>query len=528
VATSAADLLIRRLKEYGVRVIFGYPGGQTTPIYDALAREPAIRHVLARDEQAATFMADGYARATGKPGVALAVCGPGVLNAATPLLTAFSDSIPLLLISGQVPSRDPRSGYYHENNQLAACGTFTKECVRVEQPDQLLGELDRVWGTLTEGRPGPILFEALGAVLRAPLTQTPPLLPTNIMPRFPAVRDVEALARLVAGWRKPLILAGGGVVSAGAGRVLADVAERLGAPVFHTLMGKSALSYDHPLAAGLPWRRGTSDATDMGPLMSPLFADADGLLAIGCRFSQVATGTWALKPPASLAQIDVDAGEFGRHYPATLGVHADARLTLEALLERLPEKKRPSWAAADAKREPWKLAGMDLCAAMRRALPRDAIAVADVTQLAYRMLVEFPVYEPRTFLHPAGAVSMGFGIPAALGAKVAFPQRTVIAVAGDGCFQMCGMELATAVQEKLPIIVVVVNDGSLTLIKAIQARRYENRFLGVDILNPDFGLFARAFGVRHWLADTEATFETAVREAVGNGETALVELRLQV
>src|SRR5438105_7246336 len=130
--STGADILVRRLRDLGVSHIFGYPGGQITPIYDALYRAGAIRHVLARDEQAATFMADGYARATGRPGVALAVCGPGVLNAATPLLTAFSDSIPLLLISGQVPSRDPRSGYYHENNQLAACGTFTKECVRVE------------------------------------------------------------------------------------------------------------------------------------------------------------------------------------------------------------------------------------------------------------------------------------------------------------------------------------------------------------------------------------------------------------
>jgi thiamine pyrophosphate-dependent acetolactate synthase large subunit-like protein len=164
---------------------------------------------------------------------------------------------------------------------------------------------------------------------------------------------------------------------------------------------------------------------------------------------------------------------------------------------------------------------------LRRALPRDAVVVADITRLSYILLAEFPVYEPRTFLHPAGFVPMGYGLPAALGARAALPGRTVVAVVGDGCFLMCGMELATAVQEKLPIVVVLVNDGSLTLIKAIQQRRYEGRFLGVDLANPDFQLFARAFGVRSWQVDTDAAFEAALGEAVGLAEPALIEVRLR-
>jgi acetolactate synthase-1/2/3 large subunit len=167
---------------------------------------------------------------------------------------------------------------------------------------------------------------------------------------------------------------------------------------------------------------------------------------------------------------------------------------------------------------------MDLPAAIRRVLPRDAVVVADVTQLAYRMLVEFPVYLPRTFLHPAGGISMGFGLPAALGARAALPDRPIVAVMGDGCFQMTGMELATAVQEKLPVVVVLVNDGSLTLIKAIQQRRYQGRYLGVDLLNPDFQQLAKAFGVRAWRTDSEASFEAALREAVALREPALVEV----
>jgi acetolactate synthase-1/2/3 large subunit len=167
---------------------------------------------------------------------------------------------------------------------------------------------------------------------------------------------------------------------------------------------------------------------------------------------------------------------------------------------------------------------MDLCGRIRRALPRETIIVADVTTLAYRMLVDFPVYEPRTFLHPAGGVSMGYGLPAALGAKAAQPDRPVVAVVGDGCFQMTGMELATAVQEKLPVVVILVHDGSLTLIKMIQHRKYDNRFIGVELRNPDFGLLAKAFGVRSWQVDSETALTAALAEAVACGEPALVEV----
>ncbi len=525
---TSADALVRRLHEHGVRHVFGYPGGQITPIYDALHRHGGVRHYLARHEQAAAFMADGFARAAGLPGVSLAVCGPGVYNAATPLATAYTDSVPVLLVSGQVPRAGSglRSGYYHENEQLAACATFTKARARVEDTSAIIPEVDRLWREMMVGRPGPALLEVPLDVLRADAPSSDwPSLPPPTPPLAPSPADIVALTRLVAGWRRPLLMAGGGVLSAGAEAHLVRLAERLGAPVIHTAMGKSAFPSDHPRAAGLPWHRATSDLTNMASFFSPLFAEADGVLAVGCRFTQLATGSWTLPLPNSLAHIDVDASELGRHYPTACAVHADARLTLEALLAELPLAPRPSWAPPPAPREPWRLPGLDLIGPLRRALPRDAVIVADITRLAYIMLAEFPVYEPRTFLHPAGFVAMGYGIPAALGAKAAHPERAVVAVLGDGCFQMCGMELATAVQEKLPVIIVVVNDGSLTLIKAIQQRRYEERYLGVDILNPDFALLARAFGVYSWRADDDASFETALGEALACGAPALIEVR---
>jgi acetolactate synthase-1/2/3 large subunit len=526
---TGADLLVQRLLEHGVTLVFGYPGGQLAPLYDALFRQRAIRHVLARDEQAAAFMADGYARATGRPGVCLAVCGPGVYNAATPLATAHTDSIPVLLISGQVslPRRGLRSGCYHENEQLQACATFTKGQLLADSPAACVHALDRCFVEMTSGRPGPTLLEIPLDVLRQeePGFSMPPL-QQSAPPPGPSRQDIDAVRRLIQTWKRPMLIAGGGVISSGAEALLAQLADRLGSPVFITFMGKCALSSEHPLKVGLPWRQATSDLTDMARFMSPLFAEADGLLAIGCRFTQAATASWVLKPPSSLAQIDIDAEEIGRHYQVEAGICADARLALEALLDDLPPTPRQPWASLERSSSPWRLPGLDLIGPLRRSLPRDAIVIADITRLSYMMLAEFPVYGPRTFLHPAGFVAMGYGIPAALGAKAAFPDRTVLAVVGDGCFLMSAMELASAVQEKLPIVVVLVNDSCLTLIKAIQDRRYEGRHLGVDLHNPDFQVLARAFGGPSWQVDSDAGFLTALKHALALDQPALIEVRL--
>jgi acetolactate synthase-1/2/3 large subunit len=526
---SGADALIRQLRDHGVRYIFGYPGGQLTPIYDALAREPNIRHILARDEQAAAFMADGYARATGQPGVCLAVCGPGVFNALTPLATAFTDSVPILLISGQIatPGKGLRSGYYHENDQFRAVETATKLRVCVQDVKDIVPELGRAFSALTHQRPGPVMFEIPVDVQRAPWGEAPfPTPPTVLVPLAPRPHDLKAVADLVSCWAKPLILAGGGVITAGASSYLVQLAERLGAPVFYTAMGKGAMPEDHPLSAGLPWLSATSDLSNMASMFSPLFQEADGLLAVGCRFTQLATGSWTMPLPPSLAQIDIDPAEIGRHYRVAVGIHADAALTLRGLIGTLPVARRQPWFKALPPRPSWRLPGFDVLGPLRRALPRDAIIAADITRLAYMMLAEFPIYQPRTFLHPAGFVSMGYGLPAALGAKAAFPERTVVAIAGDGCFLMSALELATAVQERLAVVVILINDNCLSLIKAIQERRYEGRYLGVDLLNPDFAKLADAFGVRYWQPNSEAAFEAAVREAVVLEAPALIEVKL--
>jgi acetolactate synthase-1/2/3 large subunit len=525
----AADLLVARLRQLCVTDVFGYPGGQLTPLYDSLYREPSVRHRLARHEQAAAFMADGYARASGRPGVCLAVCGPGVYNAATPLASAHTDSIPLLLISGQVPRSGLglRSGYYHENEQLEACKRFTKGQVRIDGPADVVSAVDRAWKMVTEGRPGPVLLEVPVDVLRADAPgEEPPPPPAAPEPRRPSAREVGRFTELASTWRRPVILAGGGVVASGAEGPLARLATRLGAPVFHTANGKCALPASHPLAAGMPWRRATSDLSQMADFFSPLWREADGLLAVGCRFTQLTTGSWTLPFPASKVHIDIDPDEIGRHYPVDLGLRADARAALEALLAALPPADRPPWTALPPRGDPWRLPRIDFVASLRRVLPPDAIVAADVTRLAYILMAEMRLEYPRTFLHPAGAVAMGYALPAALGAKAAHPGRAVLAVLGDGGFQMCAMELASAVQEGLPVVVLLVNDSCLTLIKATQERRYHGRYIAVDLRNPDFGVMARSFGVPYWRAEDEAALEGALAAALAAGAPALVEVRL--
>lgn len=524
-AVPAADLLVDRLARRGVREVFGYPGGQLTPIYDAILRRGDIRHYLARHEQAAAFMADGYARASGRVGVCLAVCGPGVYNAATPLATAHTDSVPVLLISGQVPTKGAglRSGYYHENDQAAACRHFTKAAIRVENTGELVRRFDHAWQEVTTGRPGPVLLEVPVDVLRAEVPRADPPLP---LPFDPPTADVPEAARVMAQWKRPVILAGGGVVASGAEGELAALATRLGAPVFHTANGKCALPASHPLHAGLPWHRATSDLSAMGPLLSPLFAHADGMLAVGCRFTQLATGSWQLSVPRSLVHLDIDPEEIGRHYPVAAGVVGDAARSLRDLLSTLPGPDREPWATITPPAEAWTLDGLDVAAVLRRALPPDTILAVDVTRAGYIAMARYPMEERRAWLHPAGSVAMGYAIPAGLGALAAQPGRPVVAVVGDGGFQMSALELATAVQEELPLVVIVFNDSCLTLIKATQERHYPGRYIGVDLRNPDFGRLAEAFGVQTWRCGTEDELERAVRAALATRRPALVEMLL--
>jgi acetolactate synthase-1/2/3 large subunit len=276
----------------------------------------------------------------------------------------------------------------------------------------------------------------------------------------------------------------------------------------------------------MTWTRATSDLSNMEECLSPLFGRADGLLALGCRFTQLATGSWVLRPPREVIQIDIDSEEIGRHYLVAQGIAADLSATLDLLLAELPDRGRTCWADPPTPREPWQLPGLDVVGVLKRTLPPETILSVDVTRLAYLLMADFPTLQPRAFLHPSGSVAMGYGLPAGLGARAAFPGRPVVVVVGDGGFQMSALELASSVQERLPVVVLLLNDNCLTLIKATQERRYGGRKIAVDLQNPDFGLLAGAFGVAYTRVEDEAALELALRQALASPGTTVVEVRL--
>jgi len=522
---TAAEYIIRFLAAQGISLIFGMPGGHNLPLYDALARQRRIRHVLARNEMGAALMADGYARSSGRIGACLVTSGPGVTNTLTGIGVAHGDSIPVLLLSSQVPSAGVgrEAGYFHEMDALAATAPLTKWNARADKAADVPAVIAEAFHRLRSGRPRPVHVEVPADVLAQPC-DGPLARIHGDLPPAPDARAVARAAQLLAGAERPLILAGGGAV--GASRGLLALARALGAPVLTTAMGKGAIAETHPLAAGLTWRGITPDLRDMEPLFSPLLGRADVLLAVGCRFTQLATGNWTMPMPARLIHMDVDPEVIGRRYHADVAIVADARGGLRALLEALkggPEPRRSRvWAqAACAARPPMR----PFVRGLREALAADALVVADVVRAAYPLLAEFPVGRPRSVLSSVGFFAMGHGLPGAIGAKLAFPARQVVALAGDGGFLMTGQELATAVQERVPVICLVVNDGSLTAIRILQDKHYAGRRFAVDLRHPNFAAYARAFGALGVTVRRPEGLAPALRRALRSRRPAVLDLR---
>lgn len=525
---TVAEYIVRFLAVNGVRVIFGMPGGHNLPLYDALARQRRIRHILVRNEMGAALMADGYARATGQVGACLVTSGPGVTNALTGIGVAHGDSIPVLLLSSQVPSAGlgREGGYFHEMDALAATAPVTKWSARAEKGEDVPAVMAEAFRRLRTGRPRPVHVEVPADVLAKPCEGDVARVDGE-RPPAPDPQAVAWAAGLLATAQRPLILAGGGTL--GASRELLALARRLGAPVLTTAMGKGVVPETHPLSAGLTWRDITPDLLNMEPLFSPLLARADVLLAVGCRFTQLATGNWTMPMPARLIHVDVNPPVINRRYRAELGIVADAGEALRALLLALKAEARPrrsrAWAreaaAARAARPPVR----PFVRTLRQVLAPDALVVADVVRIAYPLLAEFPVSRPRSVLSSVGFFAMGHGLPGAMGAKLASPRRQVVALAGDGGFLMTGQELATAVQERIPVVCVVVNDGCLTAIRILQDKHYAGRRFAVNLRNPDFAAYARAFGALGVTVRRPQELGPALRRALRARRPALLDLR---
>jgi acetolactate synthase-1/2/3 large subunit len=518
---TGGEALAKSLVREGVRVVFGLPGVQLYGAIAAFRDEPGIRFITTRHEQATAYMADGYARAGGRVGVALVVPGPGLYNAGAALSTAYAASSPVLLLVGQVPKTyiGRKVGVLHEvDDQLEAIRTVTKWRASVLEVADVPRAVREAFTQLRTGRPRPVAIELPPDTLEQEAEVELPAPSEAVRPAADAGAVDAAAERLVAAER-PLIYAGGGVHAAGAHAILAAVADHLQAGVVTSGEGKGAVSdaSDLSLGAGL-WRE--------SPLR-PYVDGADVVLAVGTRLAVA-----ALADEQPVIQIDIDPEEIGRNHPKTLGLVGDVRATLQALLVRLqaaspprPSRKaereavRARMAALAAETEP----PAAILRSLRAAIPEDGIVVPDVTQVGYHTRPFWPVYQPRTYLNSSYSGNLGFAFPTALGAKVAHPERAVVALVGDGGFLYNAQELATAVQYGINVVVVVFTDNAFGNVARDLDEAWGGKFAS-ELYNPDFVKFAESFGVVGLRTKEPADVGNLVREAIEMDRPVLIEV----
>ena len=517
------DILIECLKAQGVSAVFGMPGTQNIQIYDALLRrgKDTIDHYLVRHEYAATQMADGFARATGEVGVAITVPGPGASNASTGILEAFTDCAPVLLITGQsdssLYSKHP-SKMFHGLDQMRFFESITKYCAIAHTVAEIPLVVENAFKAMRNGRPGPTVLEfPMDVVTGEGDVRIPPRVERAELPP-PDNTDLSTAVETIQNAKMPLIFAGSAVFHANARNELRLLAEKLNAPVIVTRNGKGVLSEDHPLALQICY----------GYLGREALQRADCLIGIGPRFTSIDTRNWSLELPQPFIQIDEDADEIGLEYPCDVGVVGDMKLTLQALIEDVvPGENGWDEILSELRTKFNAQPSLPIIHELQDVLPRDTIYAIDVHALGYASFAEFPIYDPRTFLYPNIGVALGHAYPAAIGAKVAYPDRPVICFSGDGGFLMGAVEMATAMKYGINVVAIVVNDGALSAIKGSQLKGCEGRTIDTDLVNPDFVEFAKSFGAYTKRVEDLGDFKEALRDALAAEKPALIEVMLQ-
>ena len=528
---TGGEAVVAALDALDVDHVFGIVSIHNIPIYDAIAREGRITMVSVRHEQGAVHAADGYARATGKLGVAIVSTGPGTTNAMTGLFEAGFASSPVLLITGQIESTSygKGKGALHEaERQLPMLATVTRLAETVRRTEEIASTVVRLGDAARTGRPQPVAVEIpvdlqyRRAEVEVPKASTD----TRIRPEASVLVDAAAA---LSGASRPVIWAGGGVSSSAAGGAdgpLVRLAERLQAPVATTLNGRGSIPEDHPLSIG---------ATTATPAVGALLAEADVIFAVGTRFQAGDTRTWALSLPGRLVHIDADPGVLGRSYPPAVSVVGDASLSLEGVLEALqPGSVEDGWlaraqeASRTARAEMRKAIGPDheqIMDIMRELLPRDGRVVRDATIPAYfwgdRLI---PIYEPHTSMRPTSA-AIGPGVPLGIGAALGSGRPTVV-IQGDGGLMLNVGEFATAAQHTPPLIVCIFNDRGYGILRNIQSRTFEGRQTGVDLATPDFVALARSMGLAAEPVDTIDGFREAFARALASGGPTVLEIDL--
>jgi len=514
VVLTGAEIVCECLLREGVDIVFGYPGGAILPTYDALTKYPQLHHVLTRHEQGASHMADGYARATGKVGVAMATSGPGATNLVTGIATAMMDSSPIVCITGQVPTGAIGSDAFQETDVTGITLPITKHNYLVTSIEELPEVMREAFHIARTGRPGPVLVDIPKDVQIQEAEFVYPTEPIELAgyspPRAARARQVDAALELIRTSKRPIILAGHGISMAGANRELAQLAEKAQIPIALTLLGKGAISEHHPLCLGMMGMHG-------GAEVNHAIQQADLLIALGMRFDDRVTGNLATYARDSRKiHVDIDPSEINKNVNVDVGIVGDLGEVLRQLLKRVERRPNEAWfdriaewradselreivRPADAPQHPavpeGKLLGAQVIRDLFEFTDGEAITVTDVGQHQMWEAQYYHHEQPHSLITSGGLGTMGFGLPAAIGAKMSRPDQEVWAIVGDGGFQMTMMELATAVQEQVNVHIAIINNGFLGMVRQWQEFFYEERYNQTPMVNPDFCKLAEAYGI---------------------------------
>ncbi|MCG8399985.1 MAG: biosynthetic-type acetolactate synthase large subunit, partial [Firmicutes bacterium] len=516
---TGAQILIESLRAEGVDTIFGYPGGQVLPIYDALY-DADIRHILTRHEQGAAHAADGYARASGRPGVCLATSGPGATNLVTGITNAYMDSVPMVAITGQVPTSMLGRDSFQEADITGITLPVTKHNYIVKDVRELAKTVREAFYIANTGRPGPVLIDIPRDVSSggAEYEDPGPVELPGYSPRLePDPAQVARAVRAIEECERPVIYAGGGIVSAAAHVELLRLSETLLAPVATTLMGVGGFPGDHPLSIGMLGMHGSKYANFA-------ICECDLLIGVGVRFDDRVTGKLEeFAPKATVIHIDIDPAEIGKNVGVDIPVVGDVRRTMQKLLEALQPRVAARWRDTILS---WKKEYPIEFVENSRVKPQEVIReIYNVTGGKARITTEVGQHQmwathyytytrPRTFISSGGLGTMGFGLPAAIGAQVACPGETVIDIAGDGSIQMNIQEMQTAVNYNLPVKIAVLNNGYLGMVRQWQELFYNRRYSYTELDNPDFVKLAEAYGAKGLRVTGKSEVRPVLEEAL--------------
>jgi acetolactate synthase-1/2/3 large subunit len=535
---TGAQILLESLVHEGVKVIFGYPGGSTLPIYDALSQYPQLYHVLGRHEQGLTHMADGYARAGGGVGVALATSGPGATNMVTGIATAMMDSSPIVCITGQVAS--PLIGYdaFQEIDITGITLPITKHNYLVTDVHEIAHTVREAFYIARTGRPGPVLIDiakdAQQAVIDWSYDDSPVTLPGYRPDLSPLPADLQRAVELIQGAKRPVILAGRGVLMSNAVDQVRAFAEKTQTPVALTLLGLGGFPASHPLNLGMMGMHGES-------WTNQAIQEADLLLAFGMRFDDRVTGS--VKTYATQARkihIDIDLSEVNKNVKVDVALIGDLRETLNQLYPHVGNSSHEEWLnhiqqmkeevrPRDIQNLPdvGKLYAAHVINDLWRYTNGEAFVVTDVGQHQMWTAQYYWMDKPHKFITSGGLGTMGFGLPAAIGAKMARPDENVWVICGDGGFQMTNAELATAAQENIKVNVAIINNGYLGMVRQWQEFFYERRYNHTPMRSPDFALLAQAHGLTGLRVTSRSEVEAAIRKAEETEGTVVIDFRVE-